>query len=86
MLPLLKHGQINFSLLLIAFFIHQAATAEARQAEFEAAHARPHGSDGGEFRIPDADVQVGPPPYARTRPDPRSAARGLFDDLHDRWR
>jgi hypothetical protein len=31
-------------------------------------------------------VHVGPPPYARPRPDPRSATRGLFDDLLDKWR
>ena len=35
-LPLLHGGQIRFSLLLIAFFVHQAAGAEARAAEWEA--------------------------------------------------
>lgn len=86
LLPLLRGGHVNFSLLLIAYFIHQSAGAEARQAEYEAAHARQRAQDGGVFQIPDADVQVSPPPYARPRPDPRAAARGLFDDLLDKWR
>lgn len=84
--PLFHGGQISISLLLIAFFIHQSAGAEARLAEYEAAYARQRARDGGEFRIPDADVKVSPPPYARPRPEPRAAAKGLFDDLLDKWR
>ena len=82
--PLFRGGSPNLLLLLIAFFIHQAATAEARLAEHEAADARQRAPAGGTFQIPDADVQVGPPPYAR--PGPRAAAQGLFDDLLDKWR
>ncbi len=85
-LPLLDGGHIRFSLLLIAFFIHQSAGAEARQAEFEAAYARQRSPEGGLYQIPDADVHVSPPPYARPRPDPRAASRGLFDDLVNKWR
>lgn len=84
--PLFHGGSISFSLLLIAFFIHQSAGAEARQAEYEAAYARQRAQESGTFQIPEADVHVSPPPYARPRPDPRAAAKGLFDDLHDKWR
>ena len=77
--PVLHGGQINFILLLIAYFIHQAAGAEARVAEFEADYAR-HAQAGGVWQIPDADVQVGPPPYARPQ------SRGVFDDLLHKWR
>ncbi len=86
LLPLLYNGQINFTLLLIAYFIHQAAGAEARMVEYEAAYARQRAQEGGLWQIPDADVHVSPPPYARPRPDPRAAAKGLFDDLLDKWR
>lgn len=85
-LPLLRGGSINFMLLIIALFIHQSAGAEARQAQYEAAYARQRAPEGGIFQIPEADVRVSPPPYARSRPDPRAAARGLFDDLLDKWR
>jgi Zn-dependent protease len=85
-LPLFFGGHVSFSLLLIAYFIHQSATAEARQAEFEAVYARHHAPAGGLWQIPEADVHVSPPPYARPRPDPRAAARGIFDDLLDKWR
>ncbi len=81
-LPLLRGGQISFSLLLIAFFVHQSAGAEARQAEFEAVYARRRAQEDGAFQIPAADVHVSPPPYARPRP----ASKGLFDDLLDKWR
>jgi Zn-dependent protease len=86
LLPLLQGGTISFSLLLIAFFVHQSAGAEARMAEAEAAYTRRRAQEGGLWQIPDTDVHVGPPPYARPRPDPRSATRGLFDDLLDKWR
>ena len=78
--PVLHGGHVNFILLLIAFFIHQAATAEARVAEFEAEQVRQHVQEGGAWQIPDADVQVGPPPYARPQ------SRGVFDDLLHKWR
>ena len=86
LLSLLFGEPISFSLLLITFFILQSAGAEARMAEFEAAYSRQRPPDGGIWQIPPSDVQVGPPPYARPRPDPRAAARGLFDDLLDKWR
>ena len=82
--PLLHHGQINFFLLFIAYFVYQSAGAEARQAEYEAATTRPRAQPGGMFQIPEADVHVSPPPYAR--PAPRAASKGLFDDLLDKWR
>ena len=47
--PLFKHGQINFTLLLIAYFIHQAAGAEARQAEWEALEEMQRGQPSGLF-------------------------------------
>ena len=84
--PLLHGGSISFSLLLIAYFVYMSAGAEARMAEYEAAHARQREEGHGTVQIPEADVQVSPPPYARPRPDPRAATRGLFDDLHDKWR
>ena len=85
--PAFHGGHVSFSLLLIAYFVYQSAGAEARQAEFEAAYARQRAQEGGLFQIPDADVQVSPPPYARpARPDPRAASKGLFDDLLDKWR
>lgn len=87
LLPLLHGGTISFSLLLIAFFVHQSASAEARLAEYEAAVNRQRAQGGGLWQIPDADVRVSPPPYARTPPpQPRPAARGLFDDLLHKWR
>lgn len=85
-LPLFFGGHPNFILLIIAFFIHQAAGAEARMVEYEAAYARQRAQAGGTFQIPDADVQVGPPPYAHSRPDARTAAHGVFDDLLNKWR
>jgi Zn-dependent protease len=84
--PLFRGGSVNFSLLLIAYFVHQSAGAEARQAEYEAVYARHRAQENGAFQIPEADVQVSPPPYARPRPDPRAASKGLFDDLLDKWR
>jgi Zn-dependent protease len=84
--PMFHGGSISFSLLLIAYFVYQSAGAEARQAEYEAAYARQREQEGGTFQIPAADVQVSPPPYARPRPDPRAASRGIFDDLLDKWR
>ncbi len=83
---LLHGGPIRFSLLLIAFFVHQAAGAEARMAAMEAAEARHRARAGGEWQIPDADVQVGPPPYAPSRPDYPAVSRGVFDDLFRKWR
>ena len=85
-LPLLQGRGIHFSLLLIAFFVHQAAGAEARMVEHEAAFARQRAQMGGLWQIPDSEVEVGPPPYARPRPDPRTATRGIFDNLIDPWR
>ena len=79
-------GPIQFSLLLIAFFVHQAAGAEARMAAMEAAETRRRTQAGGEWQIPDADVQVGPPPYAPSRPDYPAVSRGVFDDLFRKWR
>ena len=86
LLPLFFGGHPNFILLIIAYFIHQAAGAEARMVEYEAAYARQRAQAGGTFQIPDADVQVGPPPYAHPRPDARAAAHGVFDDLLNIWR
>ena len=86
LLPLAFGGTPRFSLLLIAFFVHQSAGAEARQAELEAAYARQRAAQGGLWQIPEADVSVGPPPYATPRPNPRAASHGLFDDLLRKWR
>jgi Zn-dependent protease len=83
--PILFGGHLSFSLLLIAFFVHQSAGAEARQAEFETLHARRHAQPGAPWQIPDADVQVGPPPYAHPHRDPRAVSRSLFDDLIEKW-
>ena len=83
-LPLLGGGQVNFFLLFIAYFVHQSAGAEARMAEAEVAFGRPRAPSGGIRQIPDADVRVSPPPYARA--DSRAAPKGLFDDLFDKWR
>ena len=80
--PAFHGGHVSFSLLLIAYFVHQSAGAEARQAEFEAVYARRRAQEDGAFQIPEADVHVSPPPYARPRP----ASKGLFDDLLDKWR
>ena len=49
LLPLRHHGQINFSLLLIAYFVHQSAGAEARQAELEALADLQRGQPSGLF-------------------------------------
>ena len=49
LLPLLKNGHVNFSLLLIAYFIHQAAGAEARVAEWEALEEMQRGQPSGLF-------------------------------------
>ena len=48
-LPAFRGGHISFSLLLIAYFIHQAATAEARQAEMEALYELRQGQPSGLF-------------------------------------
>ncbi|MDD2239354.1 MAG: site-2 protease family protein [Kiritimatiellae bacterium] len=84
--PLLHGGGIHFSLLLIAFFVHQAAGAEARMATREATQARRRAQAGGEWHIPDSDVRVSPPPYGAASADARPAARGVFDDLLRKWR
>lgn len=49
LLPLLRGGTIHFSLLLIAYFIHQAAGAEARTAEWEALEEMRRGQPSGLF-------------------------------------
>ena len=66
--------------------MHQAAGAEARMAAMEAAAAQWRAQAGGEWQIPDVDVQVGPPPYAPSRPDYPAVSRGVFDDLFRKWR
>lgn len=84
--PLLFGGTIHFSLLLIAFFVHQAAGAEARMVALEAAwhqrHIHPDG--GGPMR--DVHIQAAPPPYAPQEREAPRAARDIFDDLFDKWR
>ncbi len=87
-LPLFNGGSLNFMLLAIAFFIYQAAGAEARMAQAEANHMRQRTQGGGMWQIPDADVKVSPPPYAKQPPPkPRkNPARGIFDDLFNKWR
>lgn len=47
--PLFHGGSINFSLLLIAYFIHQSAGAEARVAEMEAFADLQRGQPSGLF-------------------------------------
>ena len=47
--PILEGGHINFSLLLIAYFVHQSAGAEARQAELEALADLQRGQPSGLF-------------------------------------
>ncbi|MGD9782792.1 MAG: site-2 protease family protein [Kiritimatiellia bacterium] len=47
--PLLHHGQINFFLLFIAYFVYQSAGAEARQAEREALADLQRGQPSGLF-------------------------------------
>jgi Zn-dependent protease len=85
--PLFSGGSINFMLLAVAFFVYQSAGAEARMAEAEAAHMRQRAHDSGMWKIPETDVKVSPPPYAKAPPKPRSnPARGLFDDLLNKWR
>ena len=84
-LPVFYGGTVIFTLLLIAFFVHQAATAEYRQVQMEAAYHARQAQAGRLWQIPDTDITVGPPPYARPRPDPRRASRGLFDDLFNHW-
>lgn len=49
LLPLMRGGTINFSLLLIAYFIHQSAGAEARVAEMEALADLQRGQPSGLF-------------------------------------
>jgi len=87
-LPLFSGGSISFSLLLIAFFVHQSAGAEARMAEAEAAATRQRTQGGGMWQIPNADVKVGPSPYNQEAPQkPRAnPTRGIFDDLFKKWR
>lgn len=48
-LPMLQGRPIRFSLLLIAYFIHQAAGAEARLAEWEALEDLRYGRPSGLF-------------------------------------
>ncbi len=80
--PIFHGGTIRFTLLLIAYFIHQAAGAEARLAEVEARFVHRRAQEGGLWQIPEADVTVGPSPYAQ----PRAAPKGLFDDLLHKWK
>ena len=47
--PVFHGGTIRFTLLLIAYFIYQAAGAEARQAEWEALADLQHGQPSGLF-------------------------------------
>ena len=47
--PAFHGGHVSFSLLLIAFFIHQSAGAEARQAELEALADLQRGQPSGLF-------------------------------------
>jgi len=86
--PLFYGGSISFMLLLIAFFIHQSAGAEARMAEAEAEATRQRTQGGGLWQIPDTDVKVGPSPYDQESPPKARAnsSRGIFDDLFSKWR
>jgi len=82
-LPLFFGEPLSISLLLIAFFVHQSAGAEARMVEAETVQAHPRARPGRIWQIPEADAQVSPPPYARPAAPP---SKGVFDDLIRRWR
>lgn len=72
-------------LLMIAFFIYQAAGAEYRMMQWQSMREQvPAWPLGGQaWRIPEDQVHVSPPPYAKGPPAPTSRAthHGWFDDL-----
>jgi len=86
--PLFADGSPDFMLLAIAFFIYQSAGAESRMVEAEVAHMRQRANHSGMWKIPETDVKVSPPPYAKTSPKmPRTyPVRNLFGDLFKKWR
>jgi Zn-dependent protease len=77
----LFHG--NFILVLIAIFIYQAAGAEYRMVQMQ--HMQQEWFSIGQ----EADVHVGPPPYARNTPpfwaEWRKKTNGFFNDLFKNW-
>ncbi len=78
----LFHG--NFILVLIAIFIYQAAGAEYRMVQMQ--HMQQKWFSIGQ----EADVHVGPAPYARKAPSFwkvwREKTNGFFNDLFKNWK
>lgn len=84
----------NPFLLVIAFFIYQAAGAEYRMVMIQEARKNQWGSPwpGGRWTYDDASVHVSPPPYQRGGrfssffARPLRQQHDLFNELFEKWR
>ena len=86
--------RLNIFLILIAFFIYQAAGAEYRMVRIQESSRRsqsgPWVSLGDQWPY-DEEVIVGPPPFETRQPPsffvrPLRAQHDLFDELFEKWR
>ena len=87
--------QLNIFLILIAFFIYQAASSEYRMVRIQEASRKGLFGQGMPTREPwtyeDREITVSPPPFRRGETSrifvkPLRAQHDLFDDLFDKWR
>lgn len=86
---------MNIFLILIAFFIYQAAGAEYRMVRIQEAARRTAYPSWGRpeeaWPYEEGEIEVSPPPYRRGRASsivvkPLRAQHDLFDDLFEKWR
>ena len=89
--------KLNIFLILIAFFIYQAAGSEYRMVRIQEA-ARNGNGPFGQWMKPDEpwtyeneEITVSPPPFRKGRTSrafvrPLRAQHDLFDDLFEKWR
>ena len=87
--------QLNIFLILIAFFIYQAASSEYRMVRIQEASRKGLFGQGMPTREPwtyeNREITVSPPPFRRGGTSrifvkPLRAQHDLFDDLFDKWR
>ena len=87
--------KLNVFLILIAFFIYQAAGSEYRMVRIQEASQNgpfgPWAKDDETWTYDDNEVTVSPPPFRKDRTSqtfvrPLRAQHDLFDDLFEKWR
>ena len=80
----------NMFLLIIAVFIYMSAGAEYRMVLMQQRFTqRPQGSWGipsQETERANDEIEVGPPPYARTSSSRKGNRTGVFEELFNKWK